>query len=380
MKINFKSTEKNVALLKKLASKDRTEREAAHVSLAEFIGPVLQRVINAAPTLSNLYTKITFNENDSPSLPLDTYAGITQEDYLRVWSQAEAGGMPFNQPTPPSKEVKFMTYSLDSAVAFSKKYAAQSRLDVVGKTFERLVNEVMLKQERNAAAVLLRAAAQATSTVKGAATYHVIRSAEADRFILHDFNKLFTLMKRINTAWNFGTPMGRFGRGLTDIVVSPEIVQELRALAYNPVNTKAGVTTTSGAVGIALPDATREEIYKTAGIPEFYGVNIIESAEFGVGYAYNDLFDAFAGSNAYIDRAMTSTAVFDGSSEELVLGLDLSSDALIRPVAIDAEGGAEFRVEPDNQFADRSGKIGFWGKIEEGRVIVNDKCISVCLV
>src|SRR6478736_9465259 len=117
MRINIKQTNKNVALLKKLASKNQVEAAEAHVSLAEFIGPVLQEVINTAPTLSALFGKMTFNENDSPSIPLDLYTDVNQDDYLRVWSQAEPGGMPYNQPTPPTRELKFSTYRLDSAVA-----------------------------------------------------------------------------------------------------------------------------------------------------------------------------------------------------------------------------------------------------------------------
>ena len=274
MRINIKQTDKNVALLKKLASKDRVEAEAAHVSLAEFIGPILQEVINTAPTLSSLFTKMAFNENDSPSIPLDLYTNTTEDDFLRVWSQSEPGGMPYNQPTPATRELKFSTYRLDSAVAFNKKYAQQSRLDIVGKTMERLAQEVMLKQERNSAALLLRALAQAKTKIKGVDTSHVIRAQEADRFILHDFNRLFTLIKRIYSSWNGGTAAAGRGRGLTDIIVSPEIVQELRALAYNPINTRGGVVTGDATKGvattsIALPDAQRQAIYSNGGIPEF---------------------------------------------------------------------------------------------------------------
>lgn len=387
MRINIKQNDKNVALLKKLASKDRVEAEAAHLSLAEFIGPVLQEVINTAPTLSALFGKMTFNENDSPSIPLDLYTDVNQDDFLRVWSQAEPGGMPYNQPTPPTRELKFSTYRLDSAVAFHKKYAQQSRLDVVGKTMERLAQEVLLKQERNSAAMLLRALAQATTSIKGVSTYHVIRSQEADRFILHDFNRLFTLIKRIYSSWNGGTPAaGSRARGLTDIIVSPEIVQELRALAYNPINTRAGVVTGDIAQGVAttaitLPDAQRQAIYSNGGIPEFYGVNIMEINELGIGYKYNDLFAYFAGSTAYPGHGGSGTAQFNASTEEIVLGLDLGSmQSLVRPVATDAESGSEFRVVPDNQFVDRAGKIGFYGSLEEGRLILDDRVLTGVIV
>ena len=383
MRISIKQTDKNIALLKQLASKDAVKASEAHVALAEFIGPVLQEVINTAPTLSALFKKFTFNENDSPSIPLDLYTDVTEEDYLRVWSQAEVGGMPYNQPTPTTKELKFSTYRLDSAVAFHKKFAAQSRMDVVGKTMERLAQEILLKQERNSAAMLLRALAQAQTKIKGTDTYHVIRSQEANTLKLHDFNRMFTLIKRIYASWSGGTPSSARARGLTDLIVSPEIVQELRAMAYNPINTKAGVTsgTGDGVTSIALPDEQRKAIYNNAGVPEFYGVNIMEIHELGIGYKYNDLFDFFAGANAYAGHAGSGTAAFDGATEEILIGLDLASmDSLLRPVAVDAENGSEFRVSPDDQFVARSGKVGFYGALEEGRLILDDRVITGIIV
>ncbi len=387
MRINIKQTDKNIALLKKLASRDRVEAEAAHLSLADFIGPVLQEVINTAPTMSALFGTMTFNENDSPSIPLDLYTNVGEEDYLRVWSQSEPGGMPYNQPTPPTRELKFSTYRLDSAVAFHKKFAQQSRLDVVGKTMERLAQEVLVKQERNSAAILLRALAQAKTRIKGVDTYHIIRSQEADRFILHDFNRLFTLIKRIYSSWSGGTPAaGSRARGLTDIVVSPEIVQELRALAYNPINTRAGVITGDATKGVAataitLPDAQRQAVYSNGGVPEFYGVNIMEINELGIGYKYNDLFKFFAGANSYPAHADGSGTTFDNATEEIILGLDLGSmQSLVRPVAVDAENGSQFRVVPDDQFATRAGKIGFYGALEEGRLILDDRVLTGVIV
>jgi hypothetical protein len=386
MRINIKQTDKNVALLKRLASRNAAEAAEAHLSLAEFIGPVLQEVINTAPTLSALFGKFTFNEDDSPTIPLDLYSNVTEEDFLRVWSQAEPGGMPYNQPTPPTREVKFSTYRLDSAIAFHKKYAQQSRLDIVGKTMERMAQEILLKQERNSAAMLLKALSAASTTIKGVATKHIIRSQTADRFILHDFNRLFTLIKRIYSSWTGGTPAaGSRARGLTDLIVSPEIVQELRSLAYNPINTRAGVTsgTGDGVTSITLPDAQRQAIYNNGGIPEFYGVNIMEINELGIGYKYNDLFDAFAGATTYPDYAGTGGAAsaFNGATEELVIGLDLGSmQSLLRPVAVDAENGSEFRVSPDDQFLVRAGKVGFYGALEEGRLIIDDRVLTGIIV
>ena len=118
MKITLKRTPEQVDLIKAMASKNRDTAYAAQVALAEFIGPVVSEVINNAPTLSNLFTPLQYNADDNPSLPLDLYYNIFDEDYIRVYSQSVAGGLPTNMVQPTASALKFTTYTLDSAVAF----------------------------------------------------------------------------------------------------------------------------------------------------------------------------------------------------------------------------------------------------------------------
>lgn len=147
MKITLKRTDEQVELVKAMASRNREVAYEAQMALAEFIGPVLAEVINVAPTLSNLFNTFQFNEMDNPSIPLDLYYDITAPDYVKVYSTSVPGGLPTNTVTPTASELKFTTYRLDSAVDFDKRYAAKSRLDVVGKSFTRVAQEVLLKQE-----------------------------------------------------------------------------------------------------------------------------------------------------------------------------------------------------------------------------------------
>ena len=386
MNITVEKNEKNVALLQGLASKNRVEAAKAQESFAAFIGPVIQEIINNAPTVSALFETFEYNEFDSPSIPLDLYTDVNEEDYLRVWSQFEAGGLAYNQPTPPTNELKFNTYTLDSAVAFMTKYARQGRLDVMAKTMTRLAQEILFKQEDNSALVLLGALANATSVLnpKGSTTTkHIIRSHTADQIIPADFLKLFTLIKRVRSSWAKGTPSSAQSRGLTDMLISPEIGELLRGLAFQPVNTRPGSLTTSGATAVPLTDEERMRIYNSAGVPEFYGVSLIEVNEMGVGYKWNSLFDSLAGSTAYPNAwgGSAGTTAFNGSTEEIAIGLDLQSmTSLIRPVAVDSENSDQFVVEPDDQFPRRSGKVGFYGKLEEGRVLLDDRVLTGLIV
>lgn len=366
MKITIKRTDKQVELVKAMASKDRAVALDAQVSLAAFMAPVICEVINNAPTLSNLFTTLQYNADDSPSIPLDLYYDINAEDYITIYSQSAAGGLPTNQVLPTVSEMKMHTYHIDSAISFDTKYAAKSRMDVISKSFTRLAQEVLLKQEKTSSNLLLGALANATTNGKS----HVLRSNQAGRFLLQDLNELFTLAKRINSSWLGGTPEARAAKGLTDLLVSPEVVQELRSMAYNPINTKAFGT---GSDGIAAPDELRMSLFNTAGIPEFYGVSIMEINELGRGQRFNTVFDAVAGNTQYKTAAGSGAAAFDGAAEEIIIGLDRTRDCLLRPVGVD--GDSEFTLEVDDQYSVRQKKIGFFGGLEEGRIVIDNRAL-----
>lgn len=376
MKITLKRTPEQIELIKAMASRNRSVAYDAQVALAEFIGPVLAEVINNAPTLSNLFTALPYNADDNPSIPLDLYYDITDEDYITVYSQSVAGGLPTNQVLPTASEMKVATYSLDSALSFDRRYAAKHRMDVVAKTFTRMAQEILLKQERTSATLTMAALANAVTNSKA----HVQRSNQAGRFLLADLNELLTLAKRINTSWANGTPATGARAGLTDILVSPEIVEQIRAMAYNPINTVAGITDTTGTevgstVGIAAPDAMRMAVYNSAGIPSFYGVSILEFNELGKGQKFNTIFDTAAGTTEYTKADGTGGAQFNGSTSEIIVGIDRSRDSLIRVVATDPDSNSEFTLVADDQYSIRQNKIGYFGSLEEGRVILDNRAL-----
>ncbi len=375
MKITLKRTEEQVELVKAMASKNRDVAYEAQVALAEFIGPVLAKVVNQAPTLSNLFSNFQFSADESPSIPMDLYYDITDEDYVTVWSQAVPGGLPTNTVTPIGGEMKFTTYRLDSAVDFDKRYAQRSRMDVISKSFTRVAQEILLKQERNSASLILGAVSEAvTKGKKHIITADTLGSSQLN---LNDFNRLLTLGKRINKAWTGGTAEGGVGgRGVTDLIVSPEVVQSLRALAYQPVHTVTNGTAQDAV--IPATDSMRENIYNNGGIPEFYGISIMELQEMGKGERFNQLFAALAGSTSQVVSGGgdgVADTQFSDSSHEIVLGLDKRVESMLRAVATDSETGSEFSLVADDQYSVRQSKIGYYGSIEEGRMILDNRAL-----
>jgi hypothetical protein len=359
MKITIKRTEDQLALVRAMGSNNREEAYEAQAAVAELLGPVVSEVINNAVTVGNLFTTLTYQADDNPSLPLDLFHDVTDEDYVQVYSQQVAGGLPYNQVFPAHNELKFSTYTLDSALAFDRKYAKKARIDVVSKTFTRMAQEIMLKQERTAFNVLVSALI-AGDSISNTAGDHIISAAGAN-LVLDDLNNLITKSKRINSSFVGGTPVGGSKAGVTDLLVSPEVVEDIRAMAYNPVNTRQA---TSGTTSMAAPEELRSQLYSAAGLPNFYGINIIEVLEMGIGQRFNKIFDAVKGSVSFTE-----------ASEQILIGVDRSRDALIRPVVLDEGSTGELNILVDDQFSVRQNKIGYYGKIEEGRVCIDDRAL-----
>ena len=376
MKITIKRTEDQLALVRAMGSNNREEAYEAQAAVAELLGPVVNEVVNNAVTVGNLFTTLTYQADDNPSLPLDLFHDITEEDYIQVYSQQVAGGLPYSQVFPAHNELKFSTYTLDSALAFDRKYAKKARLDVVSKTFTRMAQEVMLKQERTAFNVLATALCKGDS-FGGNAGDHVIKTATANTLLLDDFNKLITRSKRINSSFVGGTPVGGSKAGVTDLLVSPEAVEKLRAMAYNPISVKGGISGGSegtAADGLAAPETLREQLYSGAGLPSFYGINIIEVLEMGIDQRFNKIFTTIAAAEGGITGHSGNPAAFS-ATDEILVGVDRSRDVLLRPVVLDEGSTGELSVLVDDQFSVRQNKIGYYGKVEEGRVCIDDRAL-----
>ena len=384
MKITLKRTNEQIELIKAMASRNRDVAYEAQVALAEFIGPVINEVINQAPTFSNLFTNMQYNADDNPSIPLDLYYDVTDEDYINVYTTSVPGGLPSNHVHPTHSELKFATYRLDSAVTFDRRYASRSRLDVVSKTFTRVAQEVLQKQERTSSNIVLSALMNGSTTADGTTYKHIFSNAKGGTaiggFQISDLNNLLLRGKRIRPGWVGGTPVGQ-GQGVTDLVVSPETMRDIRAMAYNPVGEKdADGSKASSGDGpvIAAPEGVRAQMWGSAGVPEFYGVSLMEIHELGPSKKWTTLAATFETDPD--THPETGSDFTFAAADDLAIGIDRSREALIRAVAVDSESGGEFVLAADDQFSVRQGKIGYYGSLEEGRVVLDDRVlVGVCI-
>jgi hypothetical protein len=245
-------------------------------------------------------------------------------------------------------------------------------LDVVSKAVERMAQEILVKQERNAWAVVLKALSEgmgATASTKGS---HIINDVGTTRiFNLDILNSMITKAKRMNSSFAAGSPAVPYSEGVTDLYVSPEVKQDIRTLSYSPLGNNATVS---------LPEDVKSGAYKAAGIASIFGINIVDMLELGVGQKYNTLYETFsdaagiAGGTSPTGAAVT-TAFDDSAKHEVCIGVDASRDALIRPVARNSESGSTFTALPDDQYSQRADKTGFYGSVEEGRVCIDARVL-----
>lgn len=391
MNITLKRTEEQVELVKAMASRNRDVAYEAQAAVAEFIGPVLAEVINNAPTLSNMFRSFQFNEDDNPSIPLDLYHDVTDSDYIEIYSQTVPGGLPSNTIMPTHSELKFSTYRMETALDFDRRYAARSRLDVVGKTFTRLAQELLIKIEQTSANLLLGVLANAKTNE----LEHVIASTNENQFLLHDVNNLITRAKRLNTAWYKGGTPVTGTKGVTDLIVSPEIMGEIRSMAYNPLNTRgldssqtidtsgdSATVSNQGAGVIPGTEEFRNQLYRNAGTSELYGINLTELNELGDRQRFNDVYGKLVAGEGKAGNVGHNDGKFDNDEkgDQLIIGIDRTRDSLIRAVATDSETGSELRLAADDQYVTRQSRIGYYGSMEEGRMVLDSRALTGIVV
>jgi len=206
-----------------------------------------------------------------------------------------------------------------------------------------------------------------------AAGNHVIAATTAGVLQLNDFNRLLTRSKRIWSSFSSGTPVGGATTGVTDLLMSPEMTEQIRAIAYQPVNTRSGAVATNGATSIPATDSMREAIMNSAGFPTLFGIGIIELLELGINQRYNKIFDA-------VNTANSSPVTFTQASNNIIFGVDRGRGGLLRPTVTEEGASTDVSVSVDDQFAVRQNKMGWYGGIHEGRIIVEDRVLTGCVV
>lgn len=377
MKIKLKEKTEHIELVKAMGSRDNeASREAMRV-FANLVGPLAKKVLDETNAIDGFYDTLSVGEYEPRTIPLDDYHNISNADYVRVSFSSRPGDLAYNQLTG-ADDVAFSTAFISSAIAYYKKYLKAGRINHAENGIRKMINEVRFKMKRQGIQPILDSLANTTTN----GGKHLIRANTPNQLGLDDFNRLQTMAARILTSGLGDTPAGidNSTRAVDTLVMSPEMVEEIRAIAYQPMNTRAAVgTADKDSTGIAAPEGVRESVYAAGGIPSIYGTEIIQLNEMGIGQDFNTIFDTLAGSTEYPDAGeafdSSSTTAFAGSTDEFVLGISRQIDVngLLKVEIADGETGANFNVSPDDQFVAREGKTGMFGEAEVGYLAVEPR-------
>ncbi len=369
LKVDFDRTPEQIDLVKRMGSSNRTEAMAAIEAVAAVMTQPILQVIEQAPVISNLYQTLTFESGTTSTIPLDDYFDIRQRDFLHSWSSSQPGGTATNF-VQGATELYVQTYPIESALSLNKNYLKAGKIDHLANNLTRLVQEILLIQETNAAFVLFNSLAGAR--IDGNATNNVTSNLEicrtntADVFQLDDFNTIMEMYDNVTASWVGGTPVNDL-RQITDLLGSIKWMSQIRSIAYQPQNTRQ-VVASSGASALGAPDALREGIFKGGSIPTLFDVVLHKVYEMGVNKNYNTVFDTAIGSVALPGFGTGfgggTTSVFDGSAEEIIVGLNTEMFDLARLRMTDYN--SEFSLVADDTFTMRSKMVGYVGTITEG--------------
>lgn len=376
MKLKFKKSPEQVELIKALASSDKLKSQEAQALFANLIGPILNVALLQEDTASQMFTNMTFDETEDPAFPIEPYSD-TSEPQFGVWSSALPGGLPSNTILRPVDIVRFTPRRIDSAVSYIKRLLRTGRIDELAISLTRMVQEIMVKDQNDAWMVILSALANATTYMPATATTtkHVHATATTGYLSLQDFSKATTLFRRINRSWVGGTPVGGAARA-TDMYISPEIMEQIRAFAYQPVNTK-GANNAVAAAGdvIRMEDDARREVWNAAGVTEFFGMQIHELLELGPGNTYTTIFGNAAGATTFpVLGSDTGGSTFNSTStgNDLIIMVDANKEFAFKGTQLNGDGQA-FTLVPDDQFPIRSEKVGFYGYTECARMVLETR-------
>ena len=99
----------------------------------------------------------------------------------------------------------------------------------------------------------------------------------------------------------------------------------------------------------------------------------MEIHELGASKKFTTIFAALSPTSDANPNTANANAF--AATDDLVIGIDRSRDAFVRAVAVDSETGSEFALVADDQYSIRQSKVGWFGSIEEGRVVLDDRAI-----
>lgn len=305
-----KYSEKAKAALRRAASSDTAERNAAQRLFAQELTFPLRQGIFDRDNLGDVYEKQVLEPGAQANYPLDFVKPGFEDDFV-AFTMPKQGRIP--ERHVEGDELWVPTFRIANAIDWDIEYARNARFDVIMRAI-RVYEAGYVRKINSDGWRTILAAADGRSlevTAGGAAPFTgatVVPTAAAGQFTKE-------LVSRMRTAMTRGAGgNGNAGR-LTDLYISMEAMEDIRAWDIDDID-----------------EFTRREIFvnREYGLASVYGVILHEMTEFGEGQEYQTFL------STTLNRSLPE--VDATARKEWCVGLDLSTmDSFVMPIRQELE-------------------------------------------
>lgn len=320
-------------LIRKSASNNRAEREAAQAEIVKAVETPLRKGILFGDILGNIFERMPLEPGTSSEWPLDLLAPGTEDQFV-AFTNTGHGYIP--ERTVEGDYVTIPTYSIAGSIDWLLRYAREARWDIVGRATQVLEHQFVKKMNDDG--------------------WHTILAAAVDRNILvydadaapGQFTKrLVSLMKTVMRR-NGGGNSNAINRGkLTDLYLSPEGIEDMRNWGVDQ-----------------LDEVSRRELHVAADnggpLSRIFGVTLTDLDELGESQEYQNYFTGDLGGS-----------LGPSSDVELVVGLDQNAnDSFIMPIKQEV-------TLTDDPNMHRQQRAGMYGTAEVGFGVLDTRRVIV---
>lgn len=312
-------------LIRKTASANAAERNAAQDEFAEFIAMALEQPLRSGNlyggVIDGIYEAEEYAPGTNPEYPLDLLAP-GQEDEFVAFTIPNLGRIP--ERAVAGDYVTIPTYRIANAIQWSLSFAQHANWNVISRAMQVMQAGFVKKMNDDGFHTLLAAAYDRNILVYDG-------DASAGQFT----KRLVSLMKT-TMARNAGGNIASIRRGrLTDVFLSLEAIEDVRNWGLDQVD-----------------ELTRREIYLASddsdAVTRIFGVNLHPMYELGEGQEYQNFFVNTLGGS------------LQSSDVELLVGVDLvNRDSFVMP----HRGSVQVFADPTLH---RRQEEGFYGWQEVG--------------
>jgi len=328
MPINNRPSEEFLALLRKSGDSDINVASAAQREFAKALELPLRKGVLMGNILGDIFETINVETGSTTEFPLDLVSPGMEGEHI-AYTNPGHGRIP--ERSVEGDFVMIPTYSITSSIDYLLRYAREARWDIVARAMQVMEAGFVKKMNDDGWHTLLAA---------GVDRNVLVYDADATRGMFS--KRLVSLMQTVMRR-NSGGNSASVGRGrLTDLYVSPEALEDVRNWGLDQID-----------------EVTRREIYTAseggAPITRIFGVNLHDLDELGAGQEYQTFF------------TNDLSGLVEGSDDELVIGLDQSSnDSFVMPVK------AALQVFEDPTLH-RQQRAGFYGWAELGFGVLDNR-------